>query len=436
MEYNEVQRLIHPDDSSKKLTTPRSTTHLTNAGDQSSLDYSSDESSSLDSHTSSLLQHMIPRRYYPLPTASPLPQKKPSWQIISKPSMSKRGSSTSLSKKFVQGVHLLKHKVASLSSSGISNDSIYSDDASDQQHISEIYHHQEHIPIVHQLAPPQSSPIPKSTKKPSRRSSPRWKSYQPYSRTLMTRSRSTSAAIYGFFSNTRLANKRVRKRLDSIWKRRLFRSTPRPTRKLMVMSPNTPILSQNNLARSGYNTSLVKHQSISLRNRPASSLFTHLSVNIQQLQCLIDIEIQSMEDRQRDIGFFTTRLDQLNHDVQYMNKKVAGVSTNVETNLDPLQEEIQHTLPLLALVLHKHHQIVNGFTQNVLRNKAKHSFIKLRSEIKSAKQHIREWDAITHWTFPISMTLLVCILALYIIQFISPVFTLVSIFVLLPFIFA
>jgi hypothetical protein len=51
-------------------------------------------------------------------------------------------------------------------------------------------------------------------------------------------------------------------------------------------------------------------------NRPASNLFMHLSESIQRLQCLVDIEVQSVEDHQRDIGFFTAQLDQLNHDVQ------------------------------------------------------------------------------------------------------------------------
>lgn len=305
MEYQEVQRLITQYksrwNSTINATKSAISTGLHDVSDHSSVDYSSDESSSLDSHHSFFLQDIMPsiaatvptRRYYPVPSASPLPQKKQPWQIISKPVMSKRGSSTSLSMKFVHGVHLLKHKVVSLSTSSgysfASNDSVYSsyDDSYSMTHPSsssssgdpphseiapsEIYNHhmtkqqvpREQIPTVHRLAPPQSSPIPKSTKnhrKPGRRSSPqqinnnRWKPYQPRSHfyPLITNSRSTSAAIYGFFSNNNgnnrtlspLAGNRrsmVRKRFDSIWKRRLFKTvaTPRPSRKLAIQSPDT-----------------------------------------------------------------------------------------------------------------------------------------------------------------------------------------------------
>ncbi|SAM01517.1 hypothetical protein [Absidia glauca] len=509
MEYHEVQRLItHYKsrwNSTINATKSVISTGLHDVSDHSSVDYSSDESSSLDSHHSFFLQNIIPsaaattsmRRYYPLPSASPLPQKKQPSQIISKPVMSKRGSSTSLSMKFVHGVHLLKHKVVSLSSSSgysfASNESMYSsyDDSYSMTHPpsssssgdpprnkiapSEIYNHhmtkqqepREQIPTVHRLAPPQSSPIPKATKKhrkPGRRSSPpqiinnRWNAYQPRSHfyPLITRSRSTSAAIYGFFSNNN-GNKRtlsplagnrrsmVRKRFDSIWKRRLFKSvaTPRPSRKLIIQSPDTPtlktttvLLSQNmadsNLHYDGLETPRSILPIHHCTSRPASTLFMHLSESIQRLQCLVDIEVQSVEDHQRDIGFFTAQLDQLNHDVQYMNKKVAGLSTNIETDLDPIEEEIQHTIPLLNQLLIKHHHIVSRFTQEVLKDTAKKTFIKLQSEIKSAECHIQRWDLITHWAFVVSMILLVCILALFLMQSIGPNLALIFFFVLAP----
>jgi hypothetical protein len=85
-----------------------------------------------------------------------------------------------------------------------------------------------------------------------------------------------------------------------------------------------------------------------------------------------------------------------------MNKKVAGLSTNIEADLDPIEEEIQHTIPSLNQLLIKHHHIVGRFTQEVLKNTAKKTFIKIQSEIKSAQCHIQRWDLITHWAFLVS----------------------------------
>lgn len=82
-----------------------------------------------------------------------------------------------------------------------------------------------------------------------------------------------------------------------------------------------------------------------------------------------------------------------------MNKKVASLSTNIETDLDPLEEEIQHTIPSLNQLLTKHHHIVSRFTQDMLKNAVEETFAKLQSEIKSAQCHIQRWDIITHWTF-------------------------------------
>ncbi|ORZ09490.1 hypothetical protein BCR42DRAFT_423522 [Absidia repens] len=505
MEYHEIRSFINQDRPRALVTLTSvstinaSTTSATTDGDNLSLGYSSDDS--FDSYDTplrqtSILEHQT-RRYYQLPV-SPLPQKKQHWQIQPPHSSAeKRESNSSLSKKFVQGVQSLKNKMTSFSPSGMSSTSegsLSSSFASDEYHSlgpSSSYDHPydtthitqseistNSIPPVHphdssamdQEIASHLSPIPNPnhtlvrchplvTSLPSSNHSHSQHSYLP-SRThrLTTQQQSMFAATHellasGIISPTSLssASKRskVRKRLNSIWKRHLFKpaSTPRPTRKWTIknnhlaphphqgntmgdvrVTPKSHLdalalpfevssdrSSQVSLLASSFQPPISGTNTNRTQSRAPATILAQVSEHIQKLQCLVDIEVQLVEDHQRDIEFYTNQLEQLDHDVQYLNHKVSVTLSNIENNMDPLQEDIQRTLPLLVQ-LHSNHQLtVMKFTNEVLRNKAKDTFSILQSKVKSAERHIRRWDSITFWALLISVVLLTCMFILWLI---------------------
>ncbi|CAO3595532.1 unnamed protein product [Absidia cylindrospora] len=522
MEYHEIRSFINQDRSRALTTLPSvstihaSTTSTTTDGDNLSLGYSSDDS--FDSYDTplrktSILEHQT-RRYYQLPL-SPLPQKKQHWQITPPHSSAERHeSNSSLSKKIIQGVQSLKNKMASFSPSGMSStseDSLSSSFTSDEYHSlgpASSYDHpyvtqseisttktSNSVPPVHphdfsamdQESASQLSPIPNPNHtltqlRPfvasllSSDHTPSQHSYLPYrTQLLTTQQQSMFAATHELLASRIIsptslssASKRskVRKRLNSIWKRHLFKpaSTPRPTRKRTTanitksnhltphkcntmedvgvtpkshlgalalpfeVSPDqssqvSSLASSYQPANSGTNTNRTQ-------SRAPAMILSQVSEHIQKLQCLVDIEVQLVEDHQRDIEFYTNQLEQLDHDVQYLNHKISLTLSNIENNMDPLQEDIHRTVPLLVQ-LHTNHQLtVTKFTNDVLRNKAKDTFTILQSKVKSAEQHIRRWDSITFWTLLISVVLLTCMFILWLIYTTGVVITSVLVLVL------
>ncbi|KAI8081402.1 uncharacterized protein BX664DRAFT_340320 [Halteromyces radiatus] len=261
---------------------------------------------------------------------------------------------------------------------------------------------------------------------------------------------------------------RVRSRLGSIWNRRFFRpTTVTPTSLLLSQSPSYigtdhhRIYSRGTDSSDSFNTvipsghydrnsndtlttSFDPSQDFSLSSlevanrtpdlstliRSPSMLLAQVSENIQKLQCLIDIEVQLVEDHRRDVSFYTNQLEQLDHDVQFLNTKVLDILGKVDTEMIPVQEEMQRMIPLLDQAQKVHHIIINRFTKRVFQIKARNTFELLRKKTISAQQQIKRWNTFTYWGYFVSLILLSWTFLLWSIYSVGFTFTCICIVIL------
>ncbi|CAO3640192.1 unnamed protein product [Cunninghamella blakesleeana] len=170
-----------------------------------------------------------------------------------------------------------------------------------------------------------------------------------------------------------------------------------------------------------YDPSLKSSQEkeeFTLLNRTSNELLTQLSNSIQRVQCMIDIEIQSVEDHQKDILFYTNQLEQLDHDIDYLNQKINFM--NKESNRDLMIEDLKDWHSSLLQSQQNHHLLLNRFESYYIRSIiTKNPLPSLQLKTDLTLKSIHQMNLIRYWSLLIALFLLLCIFIYWFIYYAS-----------------
>ncbi|CAO3636299.1 unnamed protein product [Cunninghamella echinulata] len=170
-----------------------------------------------------------------------------------------------------------------------------------------------------------------------------------------------------------------------------------------------------------HDNSLLEKEIPTVLKTTSNELLNQLSNDIQRLQCLIDIEIQSIEEHQRDILFYTNQLEQLDQDIDYyLHHKIKPITMISEKNIIPRLEEIQDWYhPLLSQLQLDHHLILSRFESYMRSILSKNTLHSLQVKTEMTLKNIHQMNVLSYWSLLFALFFLLCIFIYWFIYYAS-----------------